>query len=58
MATIIITTSENQVRDLKGENDNPKFNLGFWGHKQMNYDTAWYWVAGDGPLHGSSGYIH
>lgn len=54
---IVITNTENEVRDLnhlfRGEYMNKAFN----GSEIQNYNKRWYWIIKDGTLSGSSGLL-
>lgn len=54
--TIIITGSEDQVKELHTITRVKFDNIGFWGQKQQDFDKKWIWVYDGKDLSGTSGF--
>lgn len=53
---IIITGSEDQVKELHTLIRERFNNTGFWGQKQQDFDTKWVWIFDGKEISGTSGF--
>lgn len=52
MKAIVITISEDEVKDMQPDHKN----AGFWGQPIMDYNCEWHWVVDGDDISGTSGY--